>query len=267
MKNLPARTLVPPRSTACTSEVPSRRKRIVSLSLLTAMAVALSAGRLLADPLPPTNLPPGTTQYEILFETAAKTNATSKDINTYNAFVQSQVTPALAALDPASDWHAIANTTFGGSPATNAPSVAGIPVYTPTGLLITNLGLYTANSLNTFPDVTQNGTVDLGDSVWTGAVPRPLGGPLTIGEIGFPGDISNGGWLNTAEENLTDLAPLYALSGPIDVPNSTPEPASLALFGTGLLAVGAVRVVRRRRTLGPTCADNALLDRPMGSSD
>jgi hypothetical protein len=243
MKNLPAGTFAPRRSTSYTSEVPTRRNRIASLSVLSAMAVTLSAGRLVADPLPPTNLPPGATQYEILFETTGTTNATSSNINTYNSFVQSEVTPALAALDPV-------------SAATNAPSVAGIPVYTTAGQLITNLGLYSTNLVETEPNITQFGTRSSNDFVWTGsdqfgAQAVPLGSSaldgLTYGDSYSFGPF----WLNVGLANQNSDNSLYALSGPIDVPNSTPEPASLALFGTGLLAVGAVRVMRRRRTLVP----------------
>jgi hypothetical protein len=255
MKNLPAGTFAPRRSTSYTSEVPTRRNRIASLSVLSAMAVTLSAGRLVADPLPPTNLPPGATQYEILFETTGTTNATSSNINTYNSFVQSEVTPALAALDPVNDWHAIASTRSV-SAATNAPSVAGIPVYTTAGQLITNLGLYSTNLVETEPNITQFGTRSSNDFVWTGsdqfgAQAVPLGSS-TLDGLTYGDSYSFGPfWLNVGLANQNSDNSLYALSGPIDVPNSTPEPASLALFGTGLLAVGAVGVVRRRSTLGP----------------
>lgn len=160
MKNLPALILATCRATACTSEAATIRKRIVSLSLLSAAAVALSAGQLVADPLPPTSFPAGTTQYQILFETANDLQATSKDYSTYQSFARSQVTPALAALEPAADWNIIASPVLGPfNPAPSAPSVAGIPVYTTTGQLLTDSGLYSGVPLDTTPNITQNGVV------------------------------------------------------------------------------------------------------------
>jgi MYXO-CTERM domain-containing protein len=259
MKNLAA--LAPRRrSTASTIDAARVGKRIAFLILLWATAVPLSAGRLSAGPWPPMGLPGGATQYEILFETFDITQAESRNISTYNSFVQSQVTQALAALDPAADWHAVASTASVNA-ATNAPSVAGIPIYTVHGQLLTDSGLYSGNSLDTMPDFTQIGTIG-NPTVWTGldadgtTSEFPLGSFEGLSTFGFSG-ATDGSWLSDGSHSETLEYGLYALSGPIDV-QSTPEPASLTVFGTGLLTVGALRGWRRRAMLKRQSANAAV---------
>jgi hypothetical protein len=263
MKNLPALIHATCRSTAFMSEAATIRKRLVSVSLLSAAAVALSAGRLVADPLPPTSFPAGTTQYQILFETSGITDATNTDISAYNSFVQSQVTPALAALDPVADWRAVA-ATGNGSPSTNAPSVAGIPVYTTTGQLLTDSGLYAGssgyysglagNTLDTTPNITQTGSFNSNNTAWT----FDLGSDHAFAGVG-DAFVTGPDWLTFRLDVPSMQRSMYALSGPIDVPNSTPEPASIALLGTGLLAVGTVRGWRRRAIVKRQSANSAAL--------
>jgi hypothetical protein len=225
------------------SEAATIRKRIVSLSLLSATAIALSAGRLVADPLPPTSFQPGTTQYEILFETSGFVQATTDDISTYNSLVQSEVTPALAALDPVADWHAIISAGAVNA-ATNAPSLPGIPVYTTTGQLLTDSGLYSGTfgaTLDTTPNITENGTLGF-QLVWTDVTTvTPMHPDAVFGE-----SFTTDGWLIAGQFVDTNPQSLYALSGPIDVPSSTPEPSTIALLSTGVFAVGGWRRWRCR---------------------
>jgi hypothetical protein len=61
--------------------------------------------------------------------------------------------------------------TYTVSAATNAPSVPGIPVYTTTGQLLTDAGLYSGilqPTLDTTPNITESGTVGF-ELVWTDA--------------------------------------------------------------------------------------------------
>jgi hypothetical protein len=229
-------------------------RRSFGLLALPAMAIiALRPGQAKADFIPPTGLAPGS-QYEIMFVTSDRIGGS---LFNYNQFAQTEA--SLNPTLPAATWHAIVSTSNPNSDAFgNAPSSPGIPVYDTLGNLITATGLYNYDPyFYTPPDHDEYGSPYLGE-VWTGSNPDgyaaqyPLrDGPLntTEADVGLS-YVQNYGWIYSGGTELVELSlPIYALSSPITVPAPapTPGPASLTMLVTGVLAVGAIGVSRRRR--------------------
>jgi hypothetical protein len=143
-------------------------RKLMAIAALSFAAFAFPTTNVRADFVPVDGWIPGTTQYEILYVTTPVFTATSTAIASYNSDVQSQLNPALLAIDPTpSDWHAIASTASVNA-SSNAPSSPGIPVYTITGQLITNAGLYSGANLLTAPNVLPSGQTSV-SAVWTGS--------------------------------------------------------------------------------------------------
>jgi hypothetical protein len=219
-------------------------RKSIAVLLLAALA-ALSAAQLIAAVVPPIGLAPGS-QYQLIFVTSDRQDATSSNIANYNAFVAAEA--ALNPLLPAATWHAVASTSTIDANV-NAPS-SGLPVYNTQGLEVATgaTGLYTPNLVNAvnYDEFGLTGT----SLVWTGSLSAgsavgasPMGGGLVT--FGDPHQASGGRWAEAipgATSPSTILGPLYALSSPITVP--TPEPASLTLLVTALLAIGGMRFVR-----------------------
>jgi hypothetical protein len=228
------------------------RKSNALLALAAFVGIALLSDRVRADFIPPSPASlaaAGGTQYEILFVTSGMTEARSSSISTYNAFAQAQASTDLSL--PTTTWNAVAST-----PSTNAnsnaPSVAGIPVFDTQGNLITNAGLY-AGSLTNPPQYDENGNLDQ-TLVWTGSASTglavqnfELGSPLTVTQLGLSSSAAST-WLEYGAHAYDVGNSIYALSSPIDDPSFTPEPASLTLLVSGCLAFAGVRLRRRRRT-------------------
>jgi hypothetical protein len=246
------------------------QKLFVALALLAGTLICSPAATVLASPLPPASLPAGATEYEILFVTSGTISPTSGSPSTYNAFVTSQANAAGSILPSGLTWNAVVSTqlvTQAGiirsihnfNAATNAPSTAGIPVYNANGQLITNLGLYSNSQISAMPEYNQFGSMEqtavATGSNAAGAFDNPLGtsGTLNIGQSNLGGSSNTTGqWINSTAENANDAFAIYALSAPILIhPTSTPEPMTLTLVGTGVLAYCGFRRLLRGRKQEP----------------
>jgi len=219
--------------------------------------------------------------YRFAFTTRGLTQATSSDINYYNAFVQNAADATTVydiGVDEGVTWKAIAST-----PTVDARDNTSTNIGvngTGEAIFLLNNNLVADNyadlwgsashttpinktELNTNPYNTDYG------SLWTGthrnAYPDPnygtkygyTWGGVYYGPLGDPGGNSFGGlwpansgthWIYRFGFAETKELPIYALSDPLTITDDAPvipEPSTLAIWGLGLL--GLAWFARRRR--------------------
>lgn len=229
---------------------------IRSISTLFILSVCSAAQGALV--LQPSGLSAGD-QYRLVFVTSTTTTASSSNINTYNALVQSAADASpLAALGQ--QWKAIGSTPYGGTfihardnTDTNPSSDGvGVPIYLVDGTKIADSnndlwdGSLDAPITRTELDTYYAGYVWTGSSAFGEAynyLSNPidqhfLSAPTGFVEYGVAA-YSHAAWVAFGWTPETAELPMYAMSGII---TAVPEPSSLALLGlAGVLLLPGVR--------------------------
>jgi hypothetical protein len=210
----------------------------------------------------PAGLSPGAT-FRFVFVTDGANDGTSSSISTYNTFVNADATSeagggAVTYNGVALTWSAIASTAS--TDAINNVGVSGAPVYLASGTLVrssdSSSGLWSGSLNNPInQDLKGNVFGDIG--VWTGTLASGAGDPgFQLGnssvEFGSTSSASSS-WVSAFPfpTGLEDLA-LYGISQVLVAGSSVPEPSTLVLAGTAVIAgsaFGRSRGHRNRRRL------------------
>jgi hypothetical protein len=216
-----------------------------SIAFFLFAALAIPTTQLMAVIIPPIGLAPGS-KYQLVFATTGIRDALSSDIADYNAFVTAQA--LLNPLLPSATWRAVASTDSVAANV-NAPS-SGLPVFNTHGGEVSSAfsQFYFSPHLAAI-QFDQFGVVAPPREVWTGSSPSgfEIGGLGNMsGRLVTEGNpaVATFGWADTTQDPPSTLLGFYALSSPITLP--TPEPATLTLLGSALLAIGGRRLLGGR---------------------
>jgi hypothetical protein len=181
--------------------------------------------------------------YRLIFVTRGTTVATSTDISTYNAFVQSEANASTAFPTLGSvSWSVVGSTAAVAArdnTATNpAVNGTGVPILLMDGttLMATDYAnLWSYDRPVVSPGFDQNGDSFLTDRVFTGSTEfgvqdgsgRVLGGsseaPPVVTTGRSDGDWNTWAWMANWNEPTTESKPVYAMSEVLAVVSSTPQ--------------------------------------------
>jgi hypothetical protein len=194
-------------------------------------------------------------KYRLVFVTSAGRDATSSNINDYNAFVTVAATsvPELTALG--SSWTAIASTpsiaAFDNTD-TNPYQKTGAPIYRLDGIRIADGNAdFWDRSLSAPININELGEITEG-FVWTGT--REDGTAFNIFELGgiYNGTAIRGDsmsynspwWIDYGNWTAANAYPLYGISAELTV---VPEPSAMILMGAGVAALVGLHLLRRHQ--------------------
>jgi len=206
----------------------------------------------------PITVPPGLNlgdQYRLVFVTSSVRDATSSNIDDYNAFVSGVAAgvPQLAAVG--TTWRAIGSTATidaRDNTDTNPAISVGVPIFQLTGLRVAvdNADLWDATIENSIRS--ENGANQF-NFIWTGTRSDgagDLGDTIThLGQIDpWVGGFNNTdlSWIQNGIRFRGESWSLYGLSGVLTI---VPEPGTIILLGIGVtvVVVGHFRCRRHRR--------------------
>lgn len=209
------------------------RSLVVSSVASAVLTVCAYAGPIVVppSPVPPPPGAPPSDVYRLAFVTTAVRDATSANIADYNAFVTgvANSVPELAALH--TSWYVIGSTAAVDFAANAGFSFA--PTYRLDGAWIASglVNFYIGPLASTIT-IDEHGNSLAGVNVWTGNPSNP-GHELGSADVVF-GNSAVAWGLNEGTAANTNLYHLYAISGELHL---TPEPGTIVLLATGLIAL------------------------------
>ncbi len=195
-------------------------------------------------------------KYQLVFVTQGTRDANSANIADYNAFVQTQaaLNAALTGTDVGVNWYAIGSTPTVDAKV-NAVVGANTPVYLLDGTtkVVDGFSDMWNFSIDAAINVDQFNQAAAPALVWTGSLANGTGanmfelGANTNSVVKGDNQQTSAFWIYNGSSNPNNMAPLYALSGELTVPNPVPEPATAVTFaiGVGLLVLSGLRRWRK----------------------